>query len=281
MSRSTLPIRLIIFGEHTQSWTAALSASGAVWPLLPQITEVIRLKGDQPQAIPKPEAGVRSVLFPLMEWHILQCHRGDHDSLFPAPHAVSTLADKSLFAEHAVRNGLDAHCPARIADPSSASYPCVLKRTNLNAGQGVAIARSPVHLAELLARRPWAGFPYLLQSYEHSEFNFVTHAVCVAGRIVSHISYKQYLGEETSIRMARPVRNELYEPSAATLEIFERFLTPLAYDGPCCVDYAMRPNGDPLIFEINPRLGGSLLLSGHEPDLAKTISAVLEHAGRN
>jgi len=41
------------------------------------------------------------------------------------------------------------------------------------------------------------------------------------------------------------------------LELFSNILKNIGYQGLCCIDYKMKDNS-PMIFEINPRFGGSL-----------------------
>ena len=54
-------------------------------------------------------------------------------------------------------------------------------------------------------------------------------------------------------------------------------LAPLNYRGPCVIDYKLA-DGRVQIFEINPRLGGTLLLDAHARLLREALAHILSPA---
>ncbi len=273
------PARIVIYGTHSRSWTTALAPDAPVWTLLPLVRDVLTVPADGTAPVPDAHDGIRTILLPLMERHILACPSDRHWGLIPSPRAVTALADKAVFAEHVRRLGLARFCPQHYASPDEVGFPCVVKRRDLNGGNGVALAEGPERLRQLLGMAPWAGHPILLQAYELARHQYATHAICRDGRLVKHLSYRQTILDGDVIRRGgQRILCESFDPSAEHLDAMERMLVPLGYSGPCCVDYTLRANGSLCVFEINPRLGGSLMRPENLWDLATLLSGLIDHA---
>ena len=67
------------------------------------------------------------------------------------------------------------------------------------------------------------------------------------------------------------------EATAAELRQLERFLRPLRYSGPVNFDYKRGPKGV-VVFEINPRFGGSLFRERNVAELRACVAAIAAHA---
>ena len=198
--------------------------------------------------------------------------------LHPTRQAVETLRDKAAFAAYALAAGLRAHVPATYASPAEAHFPCVLKRTNRSGSYGVALAASRDEASAMLRRRPWRNRPVLLQHYVVGE-DCVIYGVALAGRIVWHATYRYALPPDVGIRTpANIIGFDRVQSSAEDVALFECFLLPLGYDGPFNIDFRRSAGGSPVIFEINPRMGGSLFRPENRADLAATIKAIVAHA---
>lgn len=277
-SASSRPVRVVVFGRHSNSWNEALAPGAPVWTQVPGVADVVVVP-DARQPLPAASRDMRTIVLPLMEWHLLACGRDRHEGLFPQPHAVETLADKGTFAAFTRREGLERSCPPVFASIATADLPCVIKRLDLNAGSGVEVASSREELERLATAAPWVGFPVVLQGYIPHEEEYVTHAVCRDGRFVLHRTYRMALKSDLRIRRTRSTRS--CEPAVLTgeqLATLESFLLPLHYDGPCNIDYVLREDGSVCVFEVNPRLGGSLMAEQNRPDLAAVLAAIIRHA---
>ena len=66
-------------------------------------------------------------------------------------------------------------------------------------------------------------------------------------------------------------------PDAIVRQI-EAVLAPLAYNGPCNLDYKLDPDGKIRVFEINPRLGGSLMMPQHGEELRQALACIVANA---
>jgi carbamoylphosphate synthase large subunit len=62
-----------------------------------------------------------------------------------------------------------------------------------------------------------------------------------------------------------------------TSRTIKNVIKHLNYSGPCNIDFKLI-NGIPKIFEINPRLGGSLMVEENLPVLAKILEIVIKNA---
>jgi carbamoylphosphate synthase large subunit len=62
------------------------------------------------------------------------------------------------------------------------------------------------------------------------------------------------------------------------LRQIEAVLQPLAFSGPCNVDYKRTDDGRLQIFEINPRLGGTLMLPSQSTQLRAALACIIENA---
>jgi hypothetical protein len=267
--RTFLP-DVAIHGRHGPSWHKAIDARAPVWDLLGAAGIAQSAKG-------APRWWRKRVVVPLMEPHILSMPEGCH-ALVPDSEALAILADKAQFARYAAELGA-AHLLPRSIDLEHPTFPAMLKRTNLHSGMGVALVASQQELDEKRAAAPWVGEVVLLQEAVPSHREFVTHVVCVRGRIVWHCTFAYPLASRNEVR--GPVENLTIEQSSAhpaDIQAFEQLLLPLGFNGPANIDYRRRPDGSLAIFEINPRLGGSLMRPDHVRDLAGALQAIVRHA---
>lgn len=147
---------------------------------------------------------------------------------------------------------------------------------------GVALAASAQHLQNLLQQPPWQDHPFVLQALVKSHREFVTHCICKNGRIIWHATYAYTLRPGEIIRRgcdAQSIRPAA--TSSKTLARLQRLLEPLNYTGPCNFDYKLTPEGNAMIMEANPRLGGSLMRPKNVRVLRAALSTIIENALRD
>lgn len=272
-------VRVIIYGEHSSDWMTALAPGAPVWRRMPDVGEVLLIPDIPGAIIPKtPRADARTVIIPLMESHARHRPR-QYASLVPDGRSIDVLANKAAFAAYARAHGFGYLCPQTYASSADAVFPCVLKRLDLNAGEGVAIVGSPLELKARLEEYPWDGWPVILQSLAAGATEYVTHCVCRNGRILWHCSfaYEAYplgsIRNSANVATVRPVT-----ASAFSLSQIETFLAPLSYSGPCNADYKLSADGKITVFEINPRLGGSLMMPANVGYLHGALRHIVDTA---
>ncbi len=266
-------VEIIVYGQHSEDWNQALAAEAEVWNLIPSVRQVRILKANQEVDYGE-KSRYRTVIIPMLEEHILNCPE-IHYALLPDKVSLQTLSNKALFAEYVKSHGLEKFCPQIYADKKQAKYPCIIKRTDLNAGAGVEVVLSEEHLEELLLQEIFNTNPYILQQYIAGR-DYVTHAVCKNGKILWHHSYEyENLGRQ--IRRNSLSANSIGMPRSH-IKRLEQFLKPLSFTGPCNFDYKFSVDGTLQVMEINPRLGGSLMYPKRVQQLKSAINCLIKHA---
>jgi hypothetical protein len=271
------PGRVIVYGRSPQRWVEALSPGAPVWSGLAGLSEVVLARTSFELLCLGHRGGRQSIVIPMLERNEMRCPRL-YWGLLPGREAVLLLGDKARFAGYAEAQGLGAHVPRRFVDPHAARFPCVVKRVDLQGGEGVSVARSAAQLAYLVESEPWRGRSVVLQAFIEPGEDHVTHCVCRNGRILWHRTYRYALKPGTEVQTADSVVavREL-EETAQNLALFECFLVPLGYDGPVNID-TRRHDGRTTVLEINPRLGGSLMRPENVADLRAALAALIGNA---
>lgn len=269
-------VRAVIFSEPGNDWLPVF-VNRELWADIDGVTEVVRVADTSRVRLPPPAYdGSRSIIIPLSLANMRTCPRA-HPALVPSAHALETLGDKRKFAEYMAASGLAHLCPRAFRTDAEASFPCILKRTDRHSGKGIAVARSPEELARLRRTAPWRGRDCVLQAFTPDQREYVTHCICRDGRILWHRTFACVKEHPEQIR-AGTSRQHIApaQASAKVLGQIADILAPLAFNGPCAVDYSL-PSADTVqIFEINPRFGGSLLLNVE--DLAQALACLVDGA---
>lgn len=277
-SRNKNNIRIVVFGSHSPDWMTAMAPSAPVWAGIPGIHEVLHVESGSEQIPPSTGWGQRTVVIPLMENHIK--HRPtQYSSLAPNLSALQVLSNKAVFAAYVRDMGLTNRCPTVFTSIEEASFPCVIKRTDLNGGLGVEIAASLEHARVLVEQEPFAGMPYLIQSLVIHSGEYVAHCVCREGRILWHCVYAfEYEGSPVIRRPSMTTQALPAKAPPSLVAVVESFLVPLSFSGPCNIDYAIGEDGNIVVFEINPRLGGSLMCAVNLTDLRDSLCCIIQNA---
>jgi glutathione synthase/RimK-type ligase-like ATP-grasp enzyme len=263
--------QVLIHGRYSP-WLKALGPGAAIWSRLDSY-EVGR--SNRLGLLP---TWRRRYVIPLFQWNFRTMHRPAW-ALVPNRAAIAVCTDKRLFARFCRLHGLGADIPATWDRNDPITFPAVLKRTDLLAGQGVVIVPDAATLAARLRERTWSRHPVIVQEFIPGDVDETLHVVCVAGKIVWHLAHLHQLASASAMRPApdetSPQRSLV---SAADLAVFSRFFAALNYDGPACIDFKRRPDGRITVLEINPRMGGTLMRPNFTADRAQAVAAILAHA---
>ncbi len=267
-------LRVILYGLPYGDWNAAL-ADPKMWQDLGVVSEVRRVPGFRGLL---PRATERTVLIPMKTSHTVEAPR-DYRSLIPDRRTALILADKDAFYSYMVESGFGAYVPATYASPGEALFPCVAKRLDLSASIGVEIATTRTHLEEILQSRLFNGRPFLLQAVVPGTLEYATYCICDGGRILWSSTFVSTMGGPAMIKNEDNGKDRrIVTTPVEVLKQFETVLAPLGYRGPCVIDYKIAGDGRVQIFEINPRLGGTLLLESNAGLLREALSQVLAAA---
>jgi carbamoylphosphate synthase large subunit len=118
---------------------------------------------------------------------------------------------------------------------------------------------SQAQLDSLLKTPMFRGQEILLQAFVAGAKEYVTHCVCKDGDILWSCTFAWDLGSATQFGIPVFGATASVPAPCRVLSHMAAILAPLRYSGPCCVNYKVLPGGEIAIFEINPRLGGSLM----------------------
>jgi len=275
----TQPLRVIIFGVWTKTWMDALGPNAKLWINIPAVKEIIAISNIHDYQIPEiQEAGIKTVVIPLMEGHIYASPK-QFFSLAPETSALLILANKYEFHKYLVSTGLHYLSPRINSNPKTALYPLIAKRVDLYAGNGIAYLDSYDSLLKLLRQDLWFQKPIMLQEYITGELEHVCHLVCKNGEILWHAGFVFTLTEASIIRTPSNIQSiSRVNITKEVLSQFSACLKPLNFSGPCNIDFKFTPYGELKILEINPRFGGTLLLEENRDLLEEAIKHILEAA---
>jgi hypothetical protein len=248
-------LTVILYGIPYGDWNAMLSDAD-IWRSLKGVREVRRVPAF---SFLVPRTNGNTIVIPMKTEHALSAPRHCR-GILPDPHALHVLGDKRAFAAYVADKLIDDVCPATYASADGATFPCVVKRVDLSGSMGVEIAWSRVQLDAILRSRLFAGRPSLLQEAVPGGVEYAATCICADGRVVWHWTFASTMSGPLVIKSEENDKNRrTVDASPDVLAQIERVLLPLVYSGPCVVNYKIDAGGAVRIFEINPRLGGSLL----------------------
>jgi hypothetical protein len=269
---------VVIFGRHSEDWMSALGPKGDVWYQLPLPNRpVVSILEDVRESRTYPR---NTVVIPLLESHTATwLQRGNPllGTCLPSLPTLHTFGNKAAFAKYAAANRLSHHCPTQYHLPDLAEFPCVLKRTDLNAGAGVVYVSSKGELLTYLQHPQWLNHEVVMQQHIEADVEYTCHGICHNGALMWHAAYRYDLETPTTIRSA-PQTAYRHTLSADQIRILELFLRPVRYSGPVNIDFRTNAQGATKILEINPRLGGSLMRAENQSDLATALTWILRLA---
>jgi carbamoylphosphate synthase large subunit len=276
---------VIIFGQHSQDWMDALEPIAPVWRLLPNVISVSLANRDTPpfisgnylQKILRITGFRKTVMIPLMESHLYEMPKGFKSLIAPVK-TVQLMGDKSKLTSFLIKNGFSKSVPKIYESNDFVQYPVVIKRTDLNAGQGIRIIQNENELCDALADPIYANQKFMLQECVASDLDFVAHVIAKNGKILWIKSFCYSMPDLFTIRTpGAHMAIADYTLNSNTLDIFKKIIKLLNYSGPCNIDF--RVVGDqPKIFEINPRLGGSLMMPENLSELKENLELIITNA---
>jgi hypothetical protein len=170
----------------------------------------------------------------------------------PSPEVVSLCDDKLRLTQFLIAQGFASFVPPLRS--SGAPYPYVRKKREGWWGMHCHIVRSPQDECGLdLTDDTWFS-----QALVPGQAEFATHILRVRGQIryASTFIYEMATPEFVKGAVANPFRTG-FMPGCVYLDLFSEILARLEYEGTACIDYKI-VDGQPVVFEINPRFGGSL-----------------------
>ncbi|QRZ15539.1 hypothetical protein JWJ88_14430 [Paracoccus methylovorus] len=200
-------------------------------------------------------------VIPLTLWDrdILDQRRANGEkfnALFPGVEAKESCDDKLRFNWLMARVGFGSYVPTVLSDIDliSPDKPVIIKRRQDEWGKQSRIAFAQV--GSPLLYNPAEEF---LQEYIPGTVELSAHLLLRQGRIVFARTAKFDMPDIPHVKGINTGYNKLeWQEGSEHLDLFDDILNAIGFhDGTCCIDFR-EVDGKPRIFEINPRLGGSL-----------------------
>lgn len=185
--------------------------------------------------------------------------------VLPSAELVELCDDKLLFNRRLIELGFGGAVPALLPDDTDA-YPFVRKARRGDFGAGIRVVRSAGDDAAIpgsFAQVAVAGAD-----------EYVLHLLRVDGVVRYSLCYRYDMGEELIVRGAGGAARGIHpaDPGPAW-DTCLAVLDALGFEGTCCFNYKLEA-GRPMILELNPRFGGSLV-----GDVNGYVAAHLEAIG--
>lgn len=272
-------IQLVIFGRHSRDWLEALAPDSPVWSGSELIGNVVHARGTSNDLRRKASPDYYQIALPLMEKHA-RAMPNTVANFSVEPEQMEILADKGLFAAYMNQRKFTRWVPELYNAFDDVVFPCVFKCTRRNGGQGIYRVSDRVQLEGLARSTLRARETFILQAWVGGSNEYVTHAVFHNGRMIWHRTFEHQLASEYSIRDAHftGICDSLrVDTPPALMKALDSIAGDLNLSGPVNIDYKMT-DGQPLIFEINPRLGGSLMRPVNADLLKEVLTVVTEQA---
>lgn len=245
-------MEIVIYGTHCDEWNSKLT-SKKLWKQI-GFENVIHLT----ELNHKPE-----YIFPMLEKHYLHL-----ESKFPELfdyNNIKILSNKYLFYLFIISNNLTKYIPKTWIEFSSdiifGENLYILKEYNLNYGAGSKICQ---RIEDIDFNDK------ILQEYLISNYEYTSHIIFKKNKLLKIITYEYQFPKNIYIRniYTHPIHTHKIELNNEYVKVFIDILQILKYEGICNIDFKII-NSCMKILEINPRMGGSLLMN--EDDLSEIL----------
>jgi len=176
-----------------------------------------------------------------------------HKAIVPSDFCIDLCNDKLKFYRFLIENNFNEFAPSATGNHK---FPYILKKNIGEFGIGTLIIKDEND--EKANNDKINSVNYFTQEYIDGAEEYTAHIICVRNRII-YFKVLMFTFSEKCF-----VKGKHFEPVAVEVkdhneykEIFENILLKMDYQGICCFNYKTSC-GVLIIFEINPRFGGSL-----------------------
>lgn len=176
---------------------------------------------------------------------------------------ISTFHNKKYFCRFMINNSLEKYIPRLLPFPQSGTFynefPIIIKPELSISGNNTHIIKNFDDWNKLEIKRKL----YIAQKYIFSNYIYTCHILSNNGNILIGKVYQTNKPEEYYIQIG-PIKNYISRDlNNSELSIFSTILKLSNYHGFCSINYDYE-NDIIKIFEINPRIGGSLIYNADD-----------------
>jgi len=218
--------------------------------------------------VSKPTQGF-DALIPMMEHDIRACVDSPN-TYMPNPETLNIFQDKKLFLKYIQEYKLESCVPQHFESVISEEKTVIVKPALGIAGMGHRIFKSQQITQDMFTK-------HVVQEYLPGRFEYTAHIVAKQGKIIVCLIYEYDFEKEQYIKGGVHERTQIVKKPVCKedIEFFEQFLLPCKYNAQCNFNYKFQ-DGAKKVLEINPRFGGSLMLSKNIDDLCTVLTAIMQ-----
>jgi carbamoylphosphate synthase large subunit len=240
----------VLFGWKPE-WNGAIAANIDKWQFRFRFG---RLDGFDPEGFDCVVPLMRQDYEGLAHWPRWQGRK----FLAPQPSLVRLCHDKLSLNRH-VLSGRFADLVPALDQGGGLDFPYILKKRETAWGMDTIVVRNPDE--EAAAGTRLCDPDFFRQAYIVGDEEFALHMLIAEGRVLFHRTLRVRMPTSVYVRnKATPVLHAELLADSPHLAAFAPLMLELGYTGTCCIDYKL-DRGRPMLMEINPRMGRSLVMA--------------------
>jgi hypothetical protein len=261
---------VVLVGIHSDDWMAALSPDSEIWNTFCHIHKISHYS-----TLPKTFRGIKQLsVIPLMEQDAL--HVPTWAPVLKSSNSlIEQLQNKKLFKVLMEKNSFSHLLPTHYGNINEVIYPAIIKSPIGAGGASVQLIKNVLELKAFISLQKMNFADLIIQEFIPGVNEYVAHFVAKNGEILYEKYYSFKLKQNTWIRTPAITQcSSRIEMSNNHSQIFHSVLKKIGYSGPINIDFKIQDE-QIRIFEINPRLGGSMMVKQNEADLITLLKALL------
>lgn len=184
---------------------------------------------------------------------------------------IEIFDNKGKFCEFFINNDLEEFIPKTYKIKYNTTifdrpiqYPAILKSTIGLGGQDVFIIKD---LNDYLDKSIRLNKNYIVQEYLIDDVEYVGHFFFIKGKAIFSLFFKIFNDNFFHVRKGPSKKFILVDFNP---KIFDKIFDKIKFTGPLNINFKYI-NGKILIFEVNPRFGGSIIKSIHLHDVFNSL----------
>ncbi|MCP4089878.1 MAG: HAD-IB family hydrolase [Gammaproteobacteria bacterium] len=196
--------------------------------------------------------------------------------LIPTYETIILFGNKSAFVDFMYENNLSEYVPQKY---DKIELPCVIKKNVSYYGHGIHVVQKAEDIPKDINLNE-----YLIQEAITGDTEYSTDLLVKNGSILYESTLKLQYATQLYVQgynNGNPVRYVRLDENI--LNVFANIVKLVNYNGFCCISYKVDIFNVLKIFEINPRMGGSIALFNVNPNIFinRYISALNSMAKRD
>jgi len=261
---------IVLIGIHSDDWMAALSPDSGIWNTFSQFHKISHYS-----TLPESLRGIKQLsVIPLMEQDALHVPAWA-PVLKSSNSLIEQLQNKKLFQVLMEKNSFSHLLPTHYENINEVIYPAIIKSPIGAGGSSVHLIKNVLELEAFITSQELSFSDLVIQEFIPGMDEYVAHFIAKNGEILYETYYSFKLQQSTSIRIAETTqRSSRIELSNDHSQIFHSILKKIRYSGPINIDFKIQDE-QIKIFEMNPRLGGSLMVQQNQVELIACLRTLL------